>query len=178
MVANMTIQRLRFRWNYVIFPAIILLGSTALALLFSPTLPAQVAYNFRPSDTSDNLIGRVLFLVWGLTPQLFLFLLASVTVWGATYAARRLDKEAGGSLLQDRTLFLMGNLFALPQLILSFAMADVFVYNLNRTHLMPLWFFALLVMVIGAILLGVFFVRALRQATGKEKQEWWNNLTR
>lgn len=173
----MSRRNLAFRWNYVIAPAIILLGSTLLALLFSPTLPAQVAYNFRPSAGPDDLIGRTLFLVWGLTPQLFLFLLAAVTVWGTTLAAHRLGKD-GASTLQAKTLLLMGNLFALPQLILSFALADVFVYNLNRTHLMPLWAFALIVMVLGAFILGAFFVHALRQATSKEKQEWWNNLTK
>jgi membrane-bound ClpP family serine protease len=60
-------------------------------------------------------------------------------------------------------LLLMGNMMALPQIILGFAMLQVFSYNAYQIQLMPLWAFALLVMGLGGIILGVFFTLAVRQ---------------
>ena len=57
----------------------------------------------------------------------------------------------------------MGNMVALPQIILSFAMLDIFSYNAYQTRIMPLWIFALIVMVLGGIVLGVFFFSVIRR---------------
>jgi len=52
----------------------------------------------------------------------------------------------------------------LPQIILCFAMLDIFVYNAYQVHLLKLWVFAVLVMVVGSVVLGICFARAMRQA--------------
>ena len=73
-----------------------------------------------------------------------------------------------------KVLSIMGNMVALPQIILTFAMLDIFFYNAYRIHLIPLWIFALIVMVLGSIFLGVFFIQAIKQSygqTGKSLQE-------
>ena len=57
----------------------------------------------------------------------------------------------------------MGNMVTLPQIILIFAMLDIFLYNAYQVHLMPLWIFALMVMVLGGIVLGVMYLQAIRQ---------------
>jgi len=64
-------------------------------------------------------------------------------------------------------LAIMGNMVALPQLILCFAMLDIFLYNAYQRHIMPLWVFALVVMGSGGIILGIFFVQAIQQARQK-----------
>jgi hypothetical protein len=56
----------------------------------------------------------------------------------------------------------MGNMVALPQIVLGFAMVDIFVYNAYQIHLPPLWIFAVIFMVGGGIAIGVVFVRAIR----------------
>jgi uncharacterized membrane protein (DUF485 family) len=53
----------------------------------------------------------------------------------------------------------MGNLMALPQIILLFAMLDIFLYNAYQIKLIPFWVIALVVMVLGGIILGVYFIR-------------------
>ncbi len=60
----------------------------------------------------------------------------------------------------------MGNMIALPQIILCFAMLDIFSYNSYQVHIMPLWVFALITMGLGGIILGIFFIRAIRRAWG------------
>ena len=52
----------------------------------------------------------------------------------------------------------MGNMVALPQIILGFAMLDIFLYNAYQIDILPLWIFALIVLVLGGIILGVFFI--------------------
>ncbi len=58
----------------------------------------------------------------------------------------------------------MGNMIALPQIILGFAMLRIFIYNSYQIQIMPLWTFALIIMVLGGIILGIFFIRAIKQA--------------
>jgi len=58
----------------------------------------------------------------------------------------------------------MGNMVALPQLVLTFAMLAIFSYNSYGIYLMPLWIFALIVMGLGGIILGAVFFLALQQA--------------
>jgi hypothetical protein len=55
---------------------------------------------------------------------------------------------------------------ALPQIILGFAMLDIFSYNSYQIHLMPLWIFALIVMGLGGMALGIFFILAIRGVLG------------
>jgi hypothetical protein len=50
----------------------------------------------------------------------------------------------------------MGNLLALPQLIVFFAMLDIFSYNSYQIHLMPMWIFLLIVLGLATIALVVF----------------------
>ena len=59
---------------------------------------------------------------------------------------------------------LMGNIIALPQIVLIFAMISFFLYSVHQIKLIPLWIFTLIVMVAGLIILCVFFIRAIRQS--------------
>ncbi len=149
-----------FRWVHVSLPLIILIISLLLAVIFYPSLPEQVAYRFKPGG-ADSYAARAAFLTWTLVPQVFLVLLAAAIVWGVARLSRRIGPAEQAGMLPPRTFFLMGSMVALPQLILSFAMLDVFLYNSYQTHLMPIWAFALLVMVVGAVLLGILFGQAL-----------------
>ena len=53
----------------------------------------------------------------------------------------------------ERILLVMGNMIALPQIILFFAMLDIFSYNSYQIHILP-----------GPTLLREFFIQAVRQA--------------
>jgi hypothetical protein len=58
----------------------------------------------------------------------------------------------------------MGNMLALPQIILTLAMLDIFLYNAYQIRLIPLWVSAVIIMVLGLVILGVFFFQTIRQA--------------
>jgi uncharacterized membrane protein len=52
----------------------------------------------------------------------------------------------------------MGNLVALPQLIVFFAMLDILSYNSYQTHILPMWIFLLVFLGLVIVALGVFLV--------------------
>ena len=149
-----------FHWKYVILPVAVLLLSIILTACFYHLLPAEVAYHFE-DGSPDNWMSRGTIIAWMLIPQFFFALLAVLIVWGTTKLSTRFHQVDNAAV--ERVLPIMGNMVALPQIILSFAMLDIFSYNAYQTHIMPLWVFALIVMVLGGIVLGVFFFSVVRR---------------
>ncbi|MFC2034577.1 DUF1648 domain-containing protein [Chloroflexota bacterium] len=153
---------LAFHWGYIIAPMVIFLLSIILFAYFYRLLPSEVAYHFR-DGLPDKWMNRGIILLWLLLPQLFLTLLAGAMAWGITRLGSIFRQPANTQIKPERILSLMGNMVALPQAILCFAMLDIFSYNSYQVHIMPLWVFALIVMGLGGIILGIFFIRAVRQ---------------
>jgi len=58
----------------------------------------------------------------------------------------------------------MGNMVALPQIVLCFAMLDIFSYNLYQAHIMPMWLFLLIILGLATIGLGLFLVFTFSKA--------------
>ncbi|MFQ5996896.1 MAG: DUF1648 domain-containing protein [Dehalococcoidales bacterium] len=155
-----TTSTLSFRWRYIALPVAILLLSLILTAYFYHLLPTEVAYHFK-DGSPDKWMSRGAIIAWMLTPQFFLTLLAGAIAWGMTKLSTRFQQAA--PRWAEKLLSLMGNMIALPQLILGFAMLDIFSYNAYQIHLMPWWVFALIVMGLGGIILGIFFTLAIRQ---------------
>jgi hypothetical protein len=66
--------------------------------------------------------------------------------------------------LMRKILPVMGNMVALPQIILTFTLIQVFLYNAYHIKLIPVWVFAFIILISGGIVLGVVFIQAIRQA--------------
>ncbi|MFC2021063.1 DUF1648 domain-containing protein [Chloroflexota bacterium] len=154
---------LTFHWNYIGLPVAILLFSVVLTAFFYPRLPAEVAYRFQPDGSPDNWGGKGAVILWTLLPQLLLTLVAGGIARGITGLIARLIKGQSTWMKPEIIISLMANMIALPQSILFFAMLDIFSYNSYQIHLLPLWVFALIVLVTGGIIIGIFFFRAVWQ---------------
>lgn len=155
---------LPFHWSYIIAPLAILVLSIILTAYFYHQLPNEVAYHFKPDGSPDRWLSRGAAVAWALAPQLFLTLLAVAITWGITKLGM-LSKQTEGALIKpERVLSLMGNIIALPQIVLLFAILDIFSYNSYQMHLMPVWVFALIIMVLGGIILGILFIQTIRRA--------------
>ncbi len=152
-----------FRWRYIALPVAIFPISLTLAGYFYHLLPAEVAYHFK-DGLPDKWMSRGAILAWLLVPQFFLTLLAGIIAWGMTKLSARFQQPM--SRWTEILLSLMGNMVALPQIILGFAMLDIFSYNSYQIHLLSLWVFALMVMAMGAVILGIYFAFAMRQVWG------------
>jgi hypothetical protein len=152
-----------FRWTYIMLPALMLLLSVILAAFFYHRLRPDVAYHFA-GGVPDRWLGRGAVMAWMLVPQFVLFLGAVTITWLASRLVTRLNLAEGA--LTRKALCVMGNIVALPQVILVFAMLYIFLYNTYRVHLIPMWVFTLVIMVLGGIFLGIFLVRSLQRYRG------------
>jgi len=150
-------ERLSFRWSYIIAPLVVFLLSIILAACFYHLLPAEVAVRFELDGTPNMWLGRGMTMVWMLVPQLLLVFLAGGVAWGVT----RLNilPEQGG-----RIVSFMGNVVALPQLIILFAMLDILSYNSYQIHILPMWIFLLAILGLATVALGLFGIFILLRA--------------
>jgi len=161
-----TAETLPFRWGYIILPLAVLSLSIILTAYFYHQLSTEVAYHFKLDGSPDRWLSREMITLWLLAPQLLLTLVAGGITWGITKLGILSKQPESAWIKPERILSLMGNMVALPQIILCFAMLDIFSYNAYQIHIMPLWVLAVIIMGLGGIILGIFFILAIRRAWG------------
>jgi len=157
--SELTENKIRLRWTYVVLPVSLFVISIILAACFYPLLPDEIAYHFQ-NDSPDKWLSRGTFLGWMIVPQVFFTILAIIIVRITMLTSRYLPQYRSPL---PGLLPIMGNMVALPQIILIFAMLDFFLYNAYQIKLVPLWVFTLIVLVLGAVVLIILFIRALRR---------------
>ena len=149
-------QTLSFRCNYIILPLIFLSLSIILSAYFYHLLPTEVAYHFKLDGTPDKWLSREMIIIWVLIPQLLLTLMAGAATWGITKLGNFFGQTETTWIKPERIVSLMGNMVALPQLIVFFAMLDIFSYNSYQIHLIPMWIVLLIILGLATIALIVF----------------------
>ncbi len=168
-----------FRWSYIALPAAILTASLILTAVFYPRLPAELAYHFKSDGTPDRSLGRNQIIFVMVFPQAILTMIAAATTWVMIKLSSRFQpiqipikpekpvpvSSTGQALSKvEGIISLMGNILALPEIVLAFFMLDVFLYNAFQIHFLAIWLTGAIVMVIGGIFIGVFFFRAFRES--------------
>ncbi len=153
-----------FHWRYIISPLAIFILSIVLVAFFYHRLPVQVAYIFQSDGSPEKWLSCNAIILLFLISQLIFTLLAGAITLGVSKFSKRFIQPGSSGIRPERIISLMGNMVVLPQLILCFAMLDIFSYNSYQVHLLPLWAFALIVVIIGSIIFGVLFFQAIRQA--------------
>lgn len=164
---------LSFRWNYIVLPVAILLLSVFLSIYFYRLLPAEIAYHFKFDGTPDRWLGRGVVVAWTLIPQFLLTLLAGAAIWIITKMGSFSSHTESTWIKPEKILLFMGNMIALPQFVLFFAMLDIFSYNSYQVHIMPMWVFLSIILglaTIALVLLLAFIIsRARRQYVSRPK---------
>jgi uncharacterized membrane protein len=158
-----------FRWRYITLPVVVFILTVAMVGYFYRLLPPEVAYHFRSDGSPDQWLNRTTIVLWALLPQFFLTILAGAVTWGLSKLGSVSSELAAVMAKLGRLLLIMGNMVVIPQVILFFAMLDIFSYNSYQIHILPLWVSALIVMVVGAIILTVFFYQTVRQSWGNPR---------
>jgi hypothetical protein len=147
----------------------VLLLVAALTAYFYHLLPAEVAVHFE-GGSPDGWLSLRATLVLALLPQFLLAMIGLGLAWITTRMVARSWPEPGTTAVPRTVVALMGNMVALAQIILGFAMADIFVYNAYQIHLPSVWIFALVIMVAGGIVIGVVFGRAIKRERAARRQ--------
>jgi len=156
-----------FRWVYVAAPVGVLLIAVVIALVFYWKLPQEVAYRFS-RGVAVNQATRGAVLVWVLGLQLAFVLFSLAITAFITMGARRMMLTETPMLRM--LLAIIGNILGLPQIIIAYAMTDIFIYNIYGKTLPSLLAFTILVMLAGGIVLAVYFTRALTQSKKLKKE--------
>jgi uncharacterized membrane protein len=164
-------KSLSFNWKYISIPLVVLLLTIIMVLWFYGKLPIEVAYHFTGDGEPDIWTTRGMLLFWTLMPQVLLILLAvGVNMGIARIGASMTSESSSKNILTDVQL-LMGNMVALPQLILSFAMLNIFRYNAFKTTGTPLWLIAIIIIFVGGVSMAFFFIRAFNAARKESKKD-------
>ncbi len=155
-------EGLTYRWRYIILPLAVLLLSISLAAYFYHLLPAEVAFRFNTDGLPESWLSRQAVTALMLGAQLLLVLLAGAITLGIVKLGRSLGQLDKARV--ERGVLAMGNMIAPLQIVLAFVMVDIFSYNIYGSHLMSIWLFALIVLVVGTIILGIFSVPLVLKA--------------
>jgi hypothetical protein len=118
-----------------------------------------MAYHFQ-GDVPDKMISSSAFILWMLIPHVF-FVLISIALTRVVMLGARYSPP--GETPFQTLLPLMGNMIALPQAVLFFIMLQIFLYNVYKFNLIPLWITALIILFLGGIVLIVVFMRLIRR---------------
>ncbi len=154
---------LTFRWNYIALPLIVLAISVITAAIFYFQLPDEIAYRFDANGDPKSWMSRAGITLLMLGLQLFVVVMITVFIQMTINFGRSIGQTS--SQFNPRKLMLvMGNIAALPQLVLAIVMLDIFSYNILDRHVLSIWLFILIFAIIGGIILTVFFVNAFVRA--------------
>jgi hypothetical protein len=161
---------IKFRWKLIAFPAVILAISIILCAVFYGQLSEDVGWTFQDDGSPDRWTSKGSLVFWVIGLQVFFLLAASGIIKGITGIYNKYTDSDSGPMNPGIMIGIMGNMLVVPQVIIFFAMIDVFSYNSYQTHFLPLWLNALIVLLTGGIILGIFFLRAGLQAWRVNKE--------
>jgi hypothetical protein len=159
---------MRFRWSYIALPLAIFFIAAVSAVVFYGKLPPQVGYRFS-GGAAISETGRGVFLGWSLGLQLLLSLAAVIIVLLVVYVGRRM--QLADNQLNRTLTGIMGNIVAMPQLIICYAVLDIFLYNIYHKSLPPLWIFGIAILFIGGIVIFSVFIIAFLKSRAEKIQE-------
>jgi uncharacterized membrane protein len=159
-------NKVGFRWSYIVLPLVLLVVSAGITIYFYDKLPDEVDWRFN-SDSSP--VSRNMIILWAIIPQVLLTLLAVIIAYGTTRISHMFDETSAAGIKLDTILLVMSNMVILPQLILIFAMLNIFSYNSFQTRIGFTWWIALAIIIAGLVLLSIFFIRAIRKIRSQSK---------
>lgn len=155
-------EKAGFRWNHILLPLSILVLSIIIAFVFYGKLPDQVV-------TRNTLVNRGVIMIWAILPQILLTLMSVTIAWGTSKIHLLIPENEPGAIRIETVMAVMSNMVAIPQLILFFVMLDIFTFNAFEKHISFLWAFTLSIILIGIVILGVFFIRTIRTVRKNSK---------
>jgi hypothetical protein len=157
-------NKITLRWTYIGLPLVFFVLTLITAGIFYAKLPQDIAYHFQGS-TPDRWITRGAFICWMVIPHVFFILLSifltRMLMLGGKYVA---EGESPLPVL----LPLMGNMIALPQIVMFTAFLQLIFYNGYDAGIAPLWLPAVIILILGAIVLGFVFAHLMRKFRKKK----------
>jgi uncharacterized membrane protein len=159
---------LAFEWKYVTLPVIIFITSIIIAAMFFFQLPDEIAYRFTSGGAAESWMGRITITAIMLGLQFVIIAMVVLIIRTIIGFAKTIEQSSPG-FNPDRFMLLIGNIAALPQLVLAVIMFDIFSFNVVNKHVLSIWLLILIMAISGAIILSVFFIRAFINTRNRNK---------
>ncbi|MFA7190891.1 MAG: hypothetical protein WC086_01025 [Dehalococcoidales bacterium] len=134
-----------------------------VVLVLSGQLSAEPAFRFTGSGEPSSQTSRVLIIVFSLLVQLLFIAVGWIIGASIRNFINRLDMPQTAGLQAQQVIMIAANMIALPQLIAAFITLDIFTYDIFSLHLLPIWAFAVITMVVGGIFIIYRFYNIMRQ---------------
>jgi uncharacterized membrane protein len=148
---------LKFRLSFIALPLAVLLLTIALSAIFYSQLPDEVNYRFDLNgEPSGSPLAKASLVTLMVGIQALLTAIAYIATSSIGRAQLFRDNVENFWFNPTRLLTLMGNMPAIIQVIMAYVLVDAIVYALQANHLMPLWLFAVITLVIGGIIVLVY----------------------
>ncbi len=157
-----TNTRPSFGLKQIYLPVGVMGVSFLIALIFLPQLPEELAIRFDSGGEPVNWASLGTVMLAGLGLQVILVL-------GGWFNGHTINKVAYSGNMgvasnpkPRRVAILSANMVVLLQVIVAFIMVDIFSFNVSGVHLMPVWLFVVVAMLIGGIIIAYNFVKIAR----------------
>ena len=150
---------LTFEWKYITLPMIIFIISIIIAAMFFFQLPDQVAYRFTSGGAAESWMGKIPLTGILLGVQFVMIVMVTIIIKAIVGFGKAIE-QTSPNFHPDRFMLLIGNIAALPQLVLAVVMFDVFSFNIIDKHVLSIWAIILVLAISSAVVLTVFFIRA------------------
>lgn len=175
----MTAQKsspLQFRTGFIVLPLAFFTISAVLAAAFWGSLPDEVYYRFTTGgDPGSSLVAKGSVVAVVLLIQAALLLLSFLLTWSLGRSRFFNENLKNFWFNPTKLLTLMGNMPAIVQVIIAYALLDIIIYHTQESHLVPLWLFALVTLVLGGVFILVYalpiFLQAWRGFSETDKKE-------
>jgi hypothetical protein len=123
------------------------------ALVFMSSLSPEPAFRFDSAGNPVSYGAKTSVVIISLIVQLIFIAIS----WSAgkivTAFINRLGMPESSGQQSQKVISISANMIMLPQLIAAFISLDIFIYDIYKFHLLPVWAFAAITMVVGGILI-------------------------
>jgi len=136
-----------------------------LTAFFYRLLPAEIVSRLQ-GDIPEKWMSRSALVLWMILPQVVFALLSMATVRLVLTGSRYWSAD---ETPVKQLLPLMGNMVALPQLVLLVVMLNLFLYNAYHVQMIPVWIIVVAIMAAGCIAIGIMFIRIIRRYRRRQK---------
>jgi hypothetical protein len=127
--------------------------------MFFFQLPDQVAYRFTSGGAAESWMGKIPLTGILLGVQFVMIVMVTIIIKAIVSFGKAIE-QTSPNFHPDRFMLLIGNIAALPQLVLAVVMFDVFSFNIIDKHVLSIWAIILVLAISSAVVLTVFFIRA------------------
>ncbi|APV44333.1 hypothetical protein Dform_00992 [Dehalogenimonas formicexedens] len=166
---------LKFRASFIILPLLCLLATIIISAVYYGQLPDNVTFRFDIHGNPSAEMAKTSFIVLMIGIQALLTLVAYITTSAIGNIPVLRDNTDKFKFNPGRLLALIGNMPAIIQLIMAYVLVDAVIYAKQAEHIIPLWVFAVVTLVIGGGIILVFGVpiaiKGYKAITGVEEKK-------